>query len=257
MRNVRFAALAGCALVAIGLLARSVCGRSHGYQSLWCTPRFRVCSGTKHCETINASRSNPTGDEVFRLDRCVPQDRLETALHIWWDSSSPLPVRFQWVAAFHEDDVFPVHGAVTELMGCQVFPGRAPVQIRTYADLLYDPAEYHWATPSPENVPVPFEGEVIIDQDDHATASMDTPESTYGAVSLGEVPTATVRVDRGQRDEVFSGLRAGSMFAWGDREATVVRLVEPGARAIGWVEVALSDRAPWAKNLPAPDPEYP
>jgi hypothetical protein len=91
---------------------------------------------------------------------------------------------------------------------------------------------------APGDVYIPFGGEAVLESFQHAVATVE-PAREAGA----DGPSAVVTLSAPFRSDVtHAHLHAGSAFAWGASRATVVRVVEPAADVVGWVEVALSEQ---------------
>jgi hypothetical protein len=151
---------------------------------------------------------------------------------------------FEWTAAAHEGDVFPLHGAVARLVGCsnmtihgQRILGRDQLNPpRSDATFEVCPPAFASAAPAQDHVFVPLQGEVSLDHDWRATAIFEPPVKTDTA------PSVTIFIG-GVLDwaELYTTLHQGQSFPWGPHKATIVRVVAPRAPVIGWAEVALSD----------------
>jgi hypothetical protein len=94
-----------------------------------------------------------------------------------------------------------------------------------------------WAAPAPDNVLVPLRGEASIDGvvAQAAVQAADAGSAPASAdVSVGDASWSLVTVHR--------RLHAGDTFPWGGYDATIVRIVEPDAHFVGWVEVTVVPR---------------
>jgi hypothetical protein len=136
--------------------------------------------------------------------------------------------------------VFPLRDGMAVLGTCdpmELDPKRGgPSPAGGYLEL--DPPDYfRWAAPAPGDVYIPFGGEAVLDGDQHAIATLE-PTEDAGAQDL---KVTVVLSAPSRQDEGFSHLGAGDSFPWGRSQAKIVRVIEPVSRAVGWVEVALSD----------------
>jgi hypothetical protein len=147
------------------------------------------------------------------------------------------------VGAFHETilvevgDVFPLHGHVAEVDQCQgMRPRGNGGMFPPMGTLGIDAISQAWAAPRPESLVVLMRGEVALDgivaQAAARVADAGAPPAVD--VSIGDASWQAVTV--------HPALHAGDTFPWGAFDATIVRIVPPDARFVGWIEVAV--RAP-------------
>jgi hypothetical protein len=94
------------------------------------------------------------------------------------------------------------------------------------------------AAPAPGNVVIPVGGEASIDGIvvQVAMKPHDAGASTAADVSVGDSSWQLVAA--------HPALRPGDTFPWGAYDATIVRIVEPDARFVGWLEVTVKSRVP-------------
>jgi hypothetical protein len=161
-----------------------------------------------------------------------PPCRIEAA----WPLADASALSVHEVAHVDVGGVFPLRGHVAELDQCQdMMPfGDSPGWFPPMATIGLDIPDLVWAAPAPDNVVIPVRGEASIDG---VTAQVvvqpsDASPSPIADVSIGDASWQRVTVHR--------ALHAGDTFAWGAYATTIVRIVAPDARFVGWVEVAVA-----------------
>jgi hypothetical protein len=160
--------------------------------------------------------------------------RLEVSWHVGNGSGRELTV----VLVIHRQTVFPLPERMINLGAClPAGPDSTGRVFSEYANLNINVPEYFdWVAPKRGDIYIPVGGEAILDHRFHATAVLGERED---ASDRGVSATVTI-TSRDAPDVVNYDLRSGDAFDLGKARATVVRVVEPIARAVGWVEVALS-----------------
>jgi hypothetical protein len=152
--------------------------------------------------------------------------------------SSPPGEDFVATILAERGTIFPMPKHLVALGACN--PTQTDDHGRTFPPVgvleLRAPASFDWAAPKPGNVFIPLQGEAILDHDYHATAILDV---------LGDAGTsalsATITTTRPKEaDDQHPHMRPMDSFRWGNRRATVVRIIEPIAKAAGWVEIELT-----------------
>ena len=148
------------------------------------------------------------------------------------DASSRL---FEWKAAARFGGVIPFEGVVVAPLGCsERGPGSYPYP---GGELMLRPDGFADLALAPGDVFIPLDGDASLDHSPRATATLEA--KTADAIA----PTVAVSVASDGGHTMQRGLRARDLFVWGDRQAAIVRIVEPQGGefgAIGWVEVRVA-----------------
>jgi hypothetical protein len=148
-----------------------------------------------------------------------------------------LSVHVHEVARVEVGEVFPLRAQVAELDQCQdMMPRGDGRMFPPMATIGLDSPDFVWAAPAPDNVVIPVRGEASIDG---VTAQVVVPPHDASPAPVADVSIGDASW---QRVTVHRALRAGDTFPWGLLDAKIVRVVEPSAHFVGWVEVALKTR---------------
>jgi hypothetical protein len=160
-----------------------------------------------------------------------------------WPFWQPRAHYFRATFLAREKEVFPLRDGLVQLDWCHaIVPMRLSGGGHVHppgAIVLENPFEVAPGLAlAPGDVFVPLRGDARLDSTFVATArlgepgSAGTPEATITVVHAPDPPI------------VHGGLRLGDSFAWSDRVAMLVRIVEPQPpHAIGWIEVSLAPSA--------------
>lgn len=133
-----------------------------------------------------------------------------------------------------EGEVFALHGRLVQLYDCHgVVIHKDGHASPPGADVFLDPPDQAWAGPAPENVVIPLLGDATLDGDAVAHATLERPDG-----ALPESVTVSV-ADAMRPPSVHRNLRPLDEFTWGRHRASIVRVVAPDARLVGWVEARL------------------
>jgi hypothetical protein len=191
----------------------------------------------------------PRGDSlpqrVFGASILVREFSSPCRLETTWQVNAKPTQEFLVTLVADKGSVFPMPEHMVSLGGCipkgtdelgRVFPPFAILELRP-------PAYFDWAAPKPGNVYIPLQGEAILDGDYHATAMLDARDDARS----GELSVTVATTSPAKANEDYPHLRPRDSFRWGRSEATVVRVIEPIAKAVGWVEIELS--TPDAKHV--------
>ena len=208
----------------------------------------------------SCSRGQPVEGEPKSLPceavRCEEVDPIDSPRHVTGGATVGVsafgpPCRFEaaWSmgqgggAAFHETfraavgGVFPVRAHVAEVDRCQDMTRRwSGGWMPPWITLGIDARDTGWAAPAPESLLVPLRGEASIDGvvAQGALRTSDAGAAPVVDISVGDASWQLVTVRR--------ELHAGDTFPWGAYDATIVRIVAPDTRFVGWVEVAVVPR---------------
>jgi hypothetical protein len=199
--------------------------------------RQETCDGVRDCESFDGREPRKMGPLDLRIGGCWHRQRLAPLDGREGGDAASSPL-FEWSAMVRWGGVFPIGNAVASPLDCTEHgPGSFPFPSVT---LLVAPEGFTDAGLAPGNVFIPMHGEATLDHDFKATADLD-PSSDDASV-----PAVTVLIANGRAyPRVHRGLRAGDAFRWGNRDATVARILPTQSGkfgVIGWVEVRLSRR---------------
>jgi hypothetical protein len=163
-------------------------------------------------------------------------------LELSWQSSEARAWDFRVNLAIVDKKGFPLPEGMVALDQCTGI--QTDSQGHTdppFADLDLEPAAGVVAlAPVAGDVFIPIGGEATLEGSQHAVATMDSAEDAGG----GEGAVTIVLSAPFRSDEPHRHFHETSTFAWGTSLATVVRVIEPSAEVVGWVEVRLSEVAP-------------
>jgi hypothetical protein len=183
---------------------------------------------------------DPPGHRVLGATTEVLDYGRPCCIQASWSVRQVPDCDFRAILRIEVGKVFPLRDGMAALGTCDPTE-RNPKRGRptpSFAYLELDPPDYfRWAAPAPGDVYIPFGGEAVLDGDQHAIATLE-PTEDAGAQDL----KVTVSLSSPSRqDEGFPHLGVGDSFRWGKSQAKIVRVIEPVSRAVGWVEVVLSD----------------
>jgi hypothetical protein len=205
------------------------------------------------CDQATGTRETAAPKELSCSARdCagIPDMQTPDDIHGAWTAASmfgpPCRIEAAWpladgaVGAFHETilvevgDVFPLHGHVAEVDQCQdMRPRGNGGMFPPMGTLGIDARSEVWAAPGPKSLVVLVRGEAALDG---IVAQAAVPSANAGVQSSADVSVGDASW---QMITVHRALRAGDTFAWGAYDATIVRLVAPDDRFVGWVEVTV------------------
>jgi hypothetical protein len=198
-------------------------------------PHFdAACEPRHYCTRLDLEDHSERFDAEIALIDCTVQ--RSASLSGSWAIDTPKVV-FDWQAEVRVDAVFPTRGQVVAYLGCAQ---ARPLVHSPVARIARNPDDLGWAEVEDSNVFIPFSGKATIDDAFVATAALEATDGGGGprvTVSIeGPPPTPPAR---------HADLGRGDGFPWGDRRATVARIIPPQdgeLGVIGWVEIELSGR---------------
>jgi hypothetical protein len=214
---------------------------AHGGCSKWRSHGAGWLEERPECRAYNCSY---VGDDDMRPDRILGADlRVRSVgtpcvLTVAWSFWQGPVYAFQAKLPLQKRDVFPSRYGLVDLDGCAHAdplgrPGDErpiPHDAFVFRDQSWLPTDLALAD---DDVYIPLKGEASLDSGWVATAQLVGGGSDGGAVA------ATIAVaHRSEPPVVHPALRVGDAFPWSDREATLVRIVEPRPPHVtGWIEV--------------------
>jgi hypothetical protein len=210
--------------------------------------RGYICLDSDRCGAVMGSAPEDLGKARFVLVSCRPEHRRETIFRASWTTNGASPHLFEWTGVAHEYDVVPLHGEVVRLAMCSngtlnAQSGHGDYAVRPGSSAVFEvgPPAFAWAAPAPGHVFVPLQGEATLDHDWQATAVFEPPVEGFPDPSVTLFLAEVHKAEFHQLPNLYLRVRAGETFEWGNRKATIVRIVEPRVDVFGWAEVALNE----------------
>jgi hypothetical protein len=203
--------------------------------------RDMFCDGARRCADLDYRQPGPQYGAQIGVNDCLTHQ--VAVLYGSWSLDDAGSRPFEWEAPVWPGGIFPTLGHVAANFGCG---NQHPQEVSPEALVGFDLDGFDWARLQGDDVFIPVDGKATIDHGPKASATFD---ERAGRAS----PRATVSIEGPHGSStIHAGVERGDSFPWGNRRATVVRVVASQGKMlvpIGWIEVALSDGM-----APAPGP---